>query len=415
MVDVNFVHPDLGIGGAESLVVNAALGLQKRHHPVTIYTAHHDRNHCYTATKDGTLDVRVHGDFLPKTIFGRMYALCAILRMIWVSIVFLFSGRHFVVFCDQVSAVVPILKLFGAKVIFYCHYPDQLLCTDRTSLLKRIYRYPLDLLEEFTTGMADTILVNSKFTAGVFAQTFKRLHARGIHPRVLYPPIDLSQFDKPAKPLLEAFPQFTQSQIENRFLLLSLNRFERKKNIKLALETLKHIKDTQPLETAKSILLLVAGGYDMNVKENIEHKTELEQFAAESDIESQVLFLPSVTDEQRLSLLKNCDCVLYTPSNEHFGIVPVEAMYAGKPVITVNSGGPLESVKHNVTGYHCEPAASSFASSVIELLNNSSKRLEMGRNGHKRVKDQFTLDAFSRDLDDIVMSHFSVTLTPSTD
>ena len=44
-----------------------------------------------------------------------------------------------------------------------------------TEVLKMIYRAPLDLLEEVTTGMADQIFVNSCFTAGVFAQAFPLL------------------------------------------------------------------------------------------------------------------------------------------------------------------------------------------------------------------------------------------------
>lgn len=50
---------------------------------------------------------------------------------------------------------------------------------------------------------------------------------------------------------------------------------------------------------------------------------------------------------ERCSLLKHSLCLLYTPENEHFGIVPVEAMYCQTPVIACNSGGPLESVENN--------------------------------------------------------------------
>ncbi|KDO46953.1 hypothetical protein CISIN_1g044616mg, partial [Citrus sinensis] len=60
--------------------------------------------------------------------------------------------------------------------------------------------------------MADMILVNSKFTANTFANTFKKLHARGIRPAVLYPAVNVDQLN-----------------------FLSINRFERKKNIDLAL------------------------------------------------------------------------------------------------------------------------------------------------------------------------------------
>jgi alpha-1,3/alpha-1,6-mannosyltransferase len=72
----------------------------------------------------------------------------------------------------------------------------------------------------------------------------------------------------------------------------------------------------------------------------------------------------SFTDEQKVALLYGCRCLVYTPSNEHFGIVPLEAMYCGKPVIAVNSGGPLESVKHEETGFLCESNASAFANAI---------------------------------------------------
>ena len=49
------------------------------------------------------------------------------------------------------------------KIVFYCHFPDKLL-TKRQGTMKKIYRYGIDWVEEVTTGMADKILVNSKFT-----------------------------------------------------------------------------------------------------------------------------------------------------------------------------------------------------------------------------------------------------------
>jgi len=45
--------------------------------------------------------------------------------------------------------------------------------------------------------------------------------------------------------------------------------------------------------------------------------------------------------DTRAELLRTASCVLYTPSNEHFGIVPVEAMCCGAPVVAVNSGEEL--------------------------------------------------------------------------
>jgi alpha-1,3/alpha-1,6-mannosyltransferase len=50
---IAFVHPDLGIGGAERLIVDAAVGLQSKGHVVHMYTSHHDPSHCFPETRNG--------------------------------------------------------------------------------------------------------------------------------------------------------------------------------------------------------------------------------------------------------------------------------------------------------------------------------------------------------------------------
>ena len=53
--NVIFFHPDLGIGGAERLIVDAAAGLQELGHKVTIFTSHCDKSHCFEEVRDGKL------------------------------------------------------------------------------------------------------------------------------------------------------------------------------------------------------------------------------------------------------------------------------------------------------------------------------------------------------------------------
>ena len=61
-------------------------------------------------------------------------------------------------YLPQVSVCIPVLRLSRRrkKVLFYCHFPDQLL-SQRASALKRLYRAPIDWMEERTTGMADMV------------------------------------------------------------------------------------------------------------------------------------------------------------------------------------------------------------------------------------------------------------------
>lgn len=56
--NIVFVHPDLGIGGAERLVIDAAVGLQSLGHKITILTSYRDKAHCFEEARDGTSTMR---------------------------------------------------------------------------------------------------------------------------------------------------------------------------------------------------------------------------------------------------------------------------------------------------------------------------------------------------------------------
>lgn len=107
----------------------------------------------------------MYGDWLPRHVFGKGHILCAILRSLYLSLCILlgqFTGskRIDVFIVDQLSAPIPILRLaWWTRVLFYCHFPDKLL-THRDGLLKRAYRYPVDLLEEWTTSMSAAAIFN---------------------------------------------------------------------------------------------------------------------------------------------------------------------------------------------------------------------------------------------------------------
>jgi len=291
-----------------------------------------------------------------------------------------------------VSACIPILRLARTrkKVLFYCHFPDQLL-TKRESFLKRLYRMPLDWLEEYTTGMADCIVVNSKFTASVFKETFKSLSH--INPDVLYPSLNTSSFETVVPvDVADLIPRKT------KFLFLSINRYERKKNLALALEALHELRGRLDSHQWSEVHLVMAGGYDKRVLENVEHYEELRGIAAKLNVSDHVTFLRSFTDEQKVSLLNNCVCVLYTPSNEHFGIVPLEAMYMRRPVIAVNSGGPLESVLNNITGFLCDPLPTQFSEAMEKIVRDPLLKDSMGAAGRVRFMEKFSSEAFSEQL-----------------
>ena len=182
-------------------MVDAAVALQELGHDVTIFTSRHDVKRCFDETRDGelitfrrlwpmltgglgTLQVRVLGSSIPMTLHPRFSAtiVCSIVRSLLLAILLLFSlllpgpaspfnplsplPRFDVFIVDQQSVAVPLLKFVsGSRVVFYCHFPDKLLSAGWTfndkevkrqgaGLLRRAYRWPVDKLEEFTTGGA---------------------------------------------------------------------------------------------------------------------------------------------------------------------------------------------------------------------------------------------------------------------
>ena len=108
----------------------------------------------------------------------------------------------------------------------------------------------------------------------------------------------------------------------DHIVFLSINRFERKKNIALAVQALAVLRKTLPEDTFKRVHLVVAGGYDPRVKENVEyfeHLTELANAQGLLGEEESVSFVKSFTDAEKVRMLQMCAAVLYTPDREHFG------------------------------------------------------------------------------------------------
>lgn len=413
------IHPDLGIGGAERLIVDASKALQERKHQVIIYTGYHNKERCFEETRDGTLNVIPIVSWFPRSIFGRFHAGFAYFKMILIALyVVIFSQEYDVVLCDQISACIPILKIRNflthnkSKIIFYCHFPDQLL-TSRDSLLKTLYRIPIDLYEEWSTSLADIILVNSQFTKVVVRKTFKSLSNRVL--QVLYPCVDVDKLRREQESNLASNDGVFNSSSKliakchelskSNFLFISLNRFERKKNLSLCIEALSEFRaaieqDDERGQTMKAHLI-VAGGYDERLIDCVQYYEELEELVNELKLGPYVTFVKSPSDKEKVLLLQMSHAILYTPENEHFGIVPIEAMALSKPVISCRSGGPLETVEHDVTGYLCDGDKYSFAEAMLKLNYNKDISSKFGHAGYERVRANFSYEAFGDRLIEI--------------
>ncbi len=171
---------------------------------------------------------------------------------------------------------------------------------------------------------------------------------------IIYPPVETDKF-------------YISSDIQDYYLLIA--RLRPYKRIDLAVAAFNKLKI--PLK-------IIGTGGDAGLYK-----------LAKSNIE----FLGSVSEEKKREYLAHCRALIF-PQEEDFGLVAVEAMAAGRPVIAYQSGGALEIVKENKTGvFFKEQIWESLAEAVIKFdLNNFDPvkiKESAGKFSKKRFKEEF--------------------------
>lgn len=131
-----------------------------------------------------------------------------------------------------------------------------------------------------------------------------------------------------------------------------------------------------------------------------EYEDELKALAGELGLADTVHWLGFREDVQKLLALT--DVVVLPSENEPFGMVLVEAMAAGKPVIATRAAGPLEIVKDGETGLLVEIGAEDeLAEAVERLLSDAALARKMGQAGRKRALEHFDVTRLLQQLYDI--------------
>jgi glycosyltransferase involved in cell wall biosynthesis len=160
------------------------------------------------------------------------------------------------------------------------------------------------------------------------------------------------------------------------------------KNIQLALEAFALARPHLP----DDFRLVVAGMVDAKSQK---HFDELRRRADEIGA---VEFVLAPSDSEMRALYERCTAGLFTAFNEDWGLVPVEMMAAGKPVIAVDAGGPRESIVNGATGYLEPNDATAFSRRMVNLGNDLALARKLGAGALDRA-GQFTWDTFVGGLD----------------
>lgn len=184
--------------------------------------------------------------------------------------------------------------------------------------------------------------------------------------------------------------QKTEEKLEQtkkpvRFLFVG--RLVYYKGVRNLLEACYRLMSQEPQLKERMVLDIVGSG---------PMEEELYKYVADKGLRDQVFFHTHVSDEQLMEFYKNCD-VFVLPSqqrSEAFGLVQIEAMAFGKPVINTNlpSGVPYVS-QHGVTGLTVELSdPEGLALALKKLTIDDECRIRMGQAARKRVESEYTME-----------------------
>jgi len=155
------------------------------------------------------------------------------------------------------------------------------------------------------------------------------------------------------------------------------SRFVPYKRQEKAIDAYKQFKKQNPNTEFK---LILAGATQ---EEKKTYTNKIKKQASKTDGVELKTNLPEKKWEQ---LFRNCYAVLFTSANEDWGIVPIEAMSYGKPIIAINRGGPSESILHQETGLLVKDNTEHIAEAMNNLAENPEKTEKMRAKAIERSK-----------------------------
>lgn len=153
--------------------------------------------------------------------------------------------------------------------------------------------------------------------------------------------------------------RITPGPTDRQRRLVLAGRIMWQKNIELAIDAMRAVG-----AAASDVRLVVAGAVDDKSKPYLD---ELRTRASGLPIE----FRPDPSDDELTELYRTSTAALFTARNEDFGIVPLEAMAAGTPVLAVDNGGPRETVVGGRTGWLLPATAEAFAAQITRVFDGT--------------------------------------------
>lgn len=253
--------------------------------------------------------------------------------------------------------------------ICYCHTPPRSLYGYETAMnwrknpIVRLYATVINhflRMYDFTaTQGVDHFIANSKEVQRRIKKFYRRESV------VIYPPVEL--LDDRKSNVEDSILKIEGRSLINESYFLYVGKLAFAKHVDVAIQAANKLN--VPLK-------VVGKGREEVRLRGIAH--------------SNIEFLGEVNDEKLTELYKHCKAVIFPATDEDFGIVPVEAMSFGKPVIAQACGGVLETVIEGKTGlFFSEPKVESLVAVLKQFDTVKFNSLFIQKHAQKFSKERF--------------------------
>ncbi len=249
----------------------------------------------------------------------------------------------------------------GKTIVYFQPGVWEMEQVSKTPLLLRLYK---DVLQE------RVVLANSAYMKSLVKEQF------GCEAKVLYPCTDTS-----------FFAEARASRAKEHDVMI-FSRLNAGKQFSAAIDLFKQVALQRP-----GSKFLVAGAIR---REDMAFLDELKAIARKHGLEKAITFVPNPSLHALKDLYAATRLLVFFPKNEPLGLVPVEAMASGVPVIAFDSGGVKETVIPGKTGVLCKDEEGMVE--AIGSLLADEKKLDGMRGNVGLVADKFSEDAFLRNL-----------------
>ncbi|MBT2501138.1 glycosyltransferase [Curtobacterium sp. ISL-83] len=171
----------------------------------------------------------------------------------------------------------------------------------------------------------------------------------------------------------------------------------------------------------RDVELVVVGGAGvagLDLTDDPEYQ-RLDALARSLGVRDHVTFRGQLRQQDMPAVYRSADVVVCAPWYEPFGIVPLEAMACGRPVVASSVGGLIDTVVEDATGLHVPPRdEDAVAVAVAMLLDEPERREALGAAGRKRAETKYTWQKVAADservYDRLVAGSVSGTAAGST-